>query len=566
MRDALPSLSRAATPGGEHRRRWLEPIGLGLVLLLYAAVLWLYFVPTVGGTDANGYHVSARMLERHGRFYQVQPDEFSFVSEMWVVNDRGEFYPKYPPLYPALAGAAQRWLGGDAGLWISPVCAWLAVLGTYVLCRSCLPRWAAVLAALIVATNPVLNTYAVHQVSHATEAASLTWAYALFFVALRRAGGRRRGALLGTGLLLGLAIGVRYPDALLVVPPLLWLWWRGGERWRTDVVALLAGLALPGAFLAAYHWTAFGSPFATGYSLTEEQSAFALANIGHHLGQYCRAIAADVVGPLVVLSLCGFVAAWWHDRRTGAFYAAWMLPLAALYLSYYGERHQLISFERFLLPLALPCTMLALMFADRALTRSGAGPAARLAVILAIAVGQVGYGAWWSLRELELRFGVNELIDRRVQFVRQSVPAGAAVFGEQNLLDTLDYYREYTLYWDELLHQDRLALNLSRSLQPGPDSLQQARATALQQRLLAVEEAVFAARIRALIDGRLAAGPGVYLVGKQETIDAFATAYAPFYDAQVVAELPGGATRYRLIAHAPAEPRAGRKLVRITRK
>jgi len=80
---------------------------LALILLGYALFLWLYFVPVYAGTDPNGYHVSASRLasrsgyEQHGRFHRVPADDYVFVGRMWVVNARGEYYPKYPPRYPA---------------------------------------------------------------------------------------------------------------------------------------------------------------------------------------------------------------------------------------------------------------------------------------------------------------------------------------------------------------------------------------------------------------------------------------------------------------------------------
>ena len=58
------------------------------ILVLQAIALHLYFVPTSGGTDANAYHVSSRMVQEHGRFHQMPEDELTFFGKMWVVNDR----------------------------------------------------------------------------------------------------------------------------------------------------------------------------------------------------------------------------------------------------------------------------------------------------------------------------------------------------------------------------------------------------------------------------------------------------------------------------------------------
>ena len=76
-------------------------------------------------------------------------DDLTFVGRMWVEGEGGEFYSKYPPLYPALAGILMRLFGDLAGFLVAPVSSWLAVLGMYVLCRALLPRWAAVVGAIV---------------------------------------------------------------------------------------------------------------------------------------------------------------------------------------------------------------------------------------------------------------------------------------------------------------------------------------------------------------------------------------------------------------------------------
>ena len=79
------------------------------------------------------------------------------------------------------------WLFGDlAGMLVAPVCSWLAVLGTYVLARALLPGWAALLAALAAASNPLINIFSADQVSHPASIAFLTWGFALFFLGAKR--------------------------------------------------------------------------------------------------------------------------------------------------------------------------------------------------------------------------------------------------------------------------------------------------------------------------------------------------------------------------------------------
>ena len=95
-------------------RKLLPLLFLGVLLVSYTWVLLTYMIPVTGGTDQNGYHVCARMLNLNGVFYQKPVDDLQFIGHMWVVNERGEYYPKYPPFYPALA-AGMNWLLGEGG-------------------------------------------------------------------------------------------------------------------------------------------------------------------------------------------------------------------------------------------------------------------------------------------------------------------------------------------------------------------------------------------------------------------------------------------------------------------
>ena len=156
-----------------------ELVALAGLLAIYAAALWLYFVPALGSPDANCYHVSARMLAEQGTLHQSADDPLAYVGHLWLRAESGDYYPKYPPLYPALAAGVERLFGFPAGLYVNVVAAWLAVLFTYLAARSFLPGWAAVLTAAFQASGPVFNSMAVDQIAHAPSvallAASAAW-------------------------------------------------------------------------------------------------------------------------------------------------------------------------------------------------------------------------------------------------------------------------------------------------------------------------------------------------------------------------------------------------------
>jgi len=529
-------------------RPW-EIVTLAGILLVYAVALAAYFVPTLGGPDANSYHVSARMLEQHGHFYQVPADDLAFVGRMWVEDEQGRFYSKYPPLYPALCGVLMRAFGDLAGMLVAPVCSWLAVLGAFVLARALLPGWAALLAALAAASNPLFNIFSADQVSHPASIAFLTWGFALFFHGAKREERPRAVLLVGSGLLLGYAVGIRYTNFLLLAAPALWFGLGLTRSWRA-AGAWLAGLAVPGLLLAWFHWSAFGSPLNTGYSLTDEQQGFSLSSFVHNLRFYF-AFMGEGVGPLFVLSLCGFVTTWRRDWRRGAFFSVWLLPLALLYVSYYYLPALSEGYLRFLLPLVAPCMLLALVFAREALA-AFESPATRRLLIGALIACQVAWGVVGSIDRFELRYAFNDMQHRKVQFIREQVPAGSALFGPVWLLDALDYHQSYTLRDLDLVFRERLSARVARVL--ADPHVQHTREARWNEQLVAVDEETYRARIRALIDRPLAAGRSVFAVGTPEDHAALVEAYSARYEIEEAAVLPRFRPSHRIfgpVFHAP---------------
>jgi hypothetical protein len=523
-------------------------------------MLAVYFVPVVTGTDDNGYHVAARMLERHGRFYQTVPDDLAFVGRMWVLTGDGTYYPKYPPLYPLLVAAAMRAFGDLAGLLLSPILAWSTVLATYLLCRVReLPRDMALVGAFLVATAPIANSFAVAQVSHATSLALTTWGYLLFFAARRPARPLHAALLLvASGLLLGCAAGVRYTDALLVLPGLVWLWLDGARR-RQRLGIWLSAWAVPCALVAVYHWRSFGSPLRTAYSLTGEQGGFALSYLAENLRLYAANVPVTLAGPATLLACIGGLLVWRRDRVEALAYLLWTAPLLVTYMAYYWapELHPR-SYVRFLLPLLVPLTLLAVEALDRigaALGFEGRGRAAFVAVVV---LCQGTWGVFASLDHMELLFGENRRVEANVDLVREHVAAGSVVIGELDALDPLDYFKEHDLYWVNLFDRETLSQRLDRTLASGPDSLQLERAELLRRALVDAGPQGHHDRLTALLDTPLAEGRAVFLIGDAATrakLEAFA---ASAYRLEPVARLPAAGRAHRLFEPGQGVSRAAR--------
>ncbi|PYQ21416.1 MAG: hypothetical protein DMF81_15495 [Acidobacteria bacterium] len=128
----------------------------------------------------------------------------------------------------------------------------------------------------------------------------LAW-HAILWLA-ESGGPRRRACLLG-GALLGAAVAIDYPSAILVALSLLFLLPRLGAPARLLVMLpLLALLAL----LAAYHQAAFGSPFATPYHFRFWITPEPLARQGLDLAAFQEgaAVGLNAPSPAVMARLC----------------------------------------------------------------------------------------------------------------------------------------------------------------------------------------------------------------------------------------------------------------------
>ena len=521
---------------------------LGVLLAVHGVALAAYFVPVVSGTDDNGYHVAARLLERHGRIYQTPTDDLSFVGRMWVVATDGHYYPKYPPLYPLLVAGAMSLFGDLGGLLLSPLLAWSSVLGMYLLCRvRGLGGDLALLGAFVMATAPLANSFALTQVSHATSLALVTWGYLLFFAALADPKSRYgTPMLIASGLLLGYAVGVRYTNALLVLPGLAWLLLDRTRQSRRTVTWLLAWL-VPCGLVAAYHWHAFGGPLTTAYSLTEEQGGFALSYLVQNLRLYASTVPILLIGPVTILAALGLLLAWRREPWQGFPWVVWFAPLLLTYLAYYwAPEDHARSYVRFLLPLLVPATLLAMEAMSelsRALEMDRRG---RLLLIAIVVLCQGSWGIASSLEQMELVVGHNSQAKARVDLVREHAASGAVVIGELDMLDALDYFKDHDLYWVDLLDQRALQQKLDRTLRAGPDSLQLERAEFLRDHLIDVEPAVHEARLRSVIDAPLAEGREVYVVGSGATLETLESFAHGVYRVEKIAGLPFGGRRHLL--------------------
>ncbi len=520
---------------------WL--IGL---LVVYSAFLNYYFVPVTGGTDSNGYHVCAKMIASQGEFHQTPVDDYQFIGNMWVVNERNEFYPKYPPLYPALAAGAITVFGNHAGFYLCPIMAIVAVFGMFFLCRFFMPDKLAVVGSFLLATTPVFNHYALSKVSHAPSMALLIWGFVGFFAAVSRRQ-LRSGIIYASlaGLLLGYAEGIRYTNIILLLPPILYGLFVLRKKRLWILFSFLCGIALPYLFLCWYHWSSFGSPVTTGYSLTNEQSGFALSYFWTNLRLYIPGLISDGTGLVTSLALIGLVSCFVRNRKRGWMFLAWIIPLLTLYMFYYwAPTTRSSSYLRFILPIFVPIYILALS-ALWQLTKKYSHNGQMIIILLLVVIHGV-WGICASLGDAERYYLQQSSAKKVVDFTLAQVPVGSVIFADYGSLNSLDFEKRWILYSSNILDQRYLQKSLRRSLENSVSGLQKQRAELLEKQLLKLSRKEFHKAIIALISDHLKQGREVYILGTSRSINSFMSRYQRYLDSNEKAKLEDESPLYRI--------------------
>jgi len=504
-------------------RRVLPLVLLGVLLAGYAWLLLTYFVPVTGGVDQNGYHISARMFNLDGAFCRRTVDDLQHVGHMWVVNDRGNFYPKYPPFYPLLAAGMNRLLGPGGGFYATVWGAILAVAGMYLVARFWVGRFYALAAALLLALSPAVFGLALAKNSHTPSLAFFLWGMAAFlFAAHRRCSYRKLPFAFLGGMLVGYTVGIRYTDLLLILVPLAYAGFLAPKRWRWKLLAATAlGAAVPYAALALFHWQAYGAPWRSGYSLTSESSAFSWRFVWQNLQIYVPEFFTLMIGPAGIIALL----AWRVRRRQALFWGLWLLPTFVLYLMYYwAPDGESVGALRFLTPLLPAVILLALLSLRRLVRAVHRGVPLLLTVGLLLAVQ--GFWAWtWITRLGEQRFASDLQNAVLVETLRQHIPAGAVIIADINLLNELDFEQRWLLYPAAILNPAEIQKIVERSLGAQAAGLQKARAETLQKTLGSFKHNELYAWLRDFFEKKRQEGRPVYFFGRSWEANRFRRAF-----------------------------------------
>ena len=472
-------------PASSHQRwpRWAYLPVLALLLALYTTLIFSYWVPAHSGVDQNGYLVTARLISEQHRIYNQPENPWQFAGRMCIVKDWqtqsdgtlkvGEVYAKYPVGFPLLA-AVGRWLAGPEGMyWINPLGTILAAGLSFFLFRQLVSDFAALLGVVWLMLNPVVLYWANNPNSHASSLFCVVFGF-WGLLSWWRTGSLWRG-LLGA-FAIGYACTIRYTEFLLILPVVMvvigqlrkqaWRWMSGG--------LVLLAWALPVTVLAVICWIHFGKPWTTGYTYCNEDTGFGWKYfIGSSdpddlkIGNWETFIQAMnrtglfFLWPLGVVGMLGLLA---YSFRMACAIFLWIVPSAALYMTYYWAPSGETSFGylRFFVTLLPGLILCGLWLMEQALHRLPSSSQAG------------GISGWWRRNLLgklgrplamglvtavalliNADLGISQMVQQEYRSaalrsnlgnITAQVPAGAVLFADDQFCNMLDAVAHYRLY------------------------------------------------------------------------------------------------------------------------
>lgn len=418
------------------RATWGARAVLGLMLLVYALLLFPNKSTSVGGSDSSGYLNAAQSIaagraiepiEPLARLRQPAVRQRLFIPLGYVPGHRpGSMVPMYPIGLPLHAIAFAAIFGWSLGPFlIGPLSAVASVLLVYLVARELeLGPAASVAAAAMFASVTVLTFFALQFMSDVPAA---FWSLAAVLLALKSR--HRTEWAVGAGLAFGVGVLVRPSTAVLLVPLLFAV----APSIRAWTAFLAGGVPAAAAFLS-FNKAAYGGMLRTGYSEIDAESSFALANLPPRIRHYGYWISA-MMSPLILPAWLAASLDRMRPLRWRLLLISWFAVFFLLYSSY--GPYEAWWYTRYLLP-GIPALAIAAAMAGEDLlrwfrSRSTAwarwiGTAAIAASFVLLCGTGIRLGRKWDI----LDFGKGEAAyPETIRWASARVPARALVLAMQ---------------------------------------------------------------------------------------------------------------------------------------
>jgi 4-amino-4-deoxy-L-arabinose transferase-like glycosyltransferase len=418
---------------------------LPLSLLLVAGhftFLMLYFEPAISTPDAHSYFVQAKQLALTAKTYVALESVLQYVGPHWCETRPDRFYCTHPPGLPAILALFYRLFGPCAALMVNPLLSSLTLLGLYLLARLWISEGWALLAAGLMAVNPVANEHALFGFSHAAVAFFLVWG--LFFLAQGLKAHSAWWALMA-GFFFGFLPAIRYPEGVYLLAAGVFLVlsvFKHQASWRI-LAAFALGAALPLGALFIRNQAAYGAFWKTGYALTHEQSAFGLGYFLRNSPTYLRKMLGEGGAMTFGLGVMGlaFLCAHPNERSKSLLLTILIVPITVLYMSWYWTPD--LQSMRFLLPTFYLYTiaavwLLAFLVQDR--PKRSAWACALTLLLLTL---------WWGLPQSHQRLislkTRNRALANATGTIEREVEKGSLIIAPEGLCQHLDFLGSWRL-------------------------------------------------------------------------------------------------------------------------
>lgn len=320
------------------------------ILLLHAGLLYIFFEPASAGIDAHGYTVQAKMIAEHGRvwFPLESPLQFTGPHLLPIYDGQDKVViSRYPPGLPVITAVIYKLFGVNGVFMFNPLLATFTLLGLYLLCRFWMSEFCALCAVIIMAVNPVANSWVYMADSHFLVAFCLVWG--LYCLARWSQSFSILYACI-SGLLLGWIPTIRYAEVIYApaIAVYMLLYFQNTKRYWYSLLTAAAAASLPLILLAIHNRMVSGSISLNGYTMYGETHLFSHHYFYKHLFPYLINIHWGGLGWFATLGMTGFFTLCHYKptRREGVLLAGIALSTLVLYMSYFFFDHT----QRFLFP------------------------------------------------------------------------------------------------------------------------------------------------------------------------------------------------------------------------
>lgn len=334
-------------------KRYSYEIIAVLIISSHFLLSTFFFEPAYSTPDAHGYYKQAQLIADHGKTWIQKTSPIQYVNFIWLEAAQGDrYYSRYPFGLPIIISIFYKLFSPGAGTIVNFILTTLTLLGVFILCRVWIGRGWALVATLLLACNPIINTEVVMGYAHAATAFFFIWG--LVFLARWKTTKSFKSAFL-SGFLVGCIPAIRYSEVLLGLGIAIFILLHLKEdtkAWPSAAAAVI-GAMIPILCLIIHNYLAFGAIWKTPYSLSNEQTQFSIDYILYNLGPYLKDILFYGAGLMWFFGLVGLgmLCANKNTLRQGILFVLLVFPTTLLYLSYYFRlEYNPFATMRFLIP------------------------------------------------------------------------------------------------------------------------------------------------------------------------------------------------------------------------